>query len=103
MEWIEECAKGRPYNPITAQLSISIAAIHTTSDLVTQVLYDLAGKQDLIQALREEVIAMLREDGWKKSTLFKLKLMDSVLKETQRMKPSDISKCSIEQSLDPLA
>ncbi|KAB8277388.1 cytochrome P450 [Aspergillus minisclerotigenes] len=87
MEWLEECAKGRSYEPAFGQLIFSVAAIHTTSDMLTQVLYDLCGRDALIQALREEVITVVQEEGWKKPTLYKLKLMDSVLKESQRLKP----------------
>ncbi|KKZ59939.1 hypothetical protein EMCG_05230 [[Emmonsia] crescens] len=87
MQWLEESAKGRYYDPVVAQLSFSHAAIHTTSDLLTQVLLDLCGREELIQELRDEIITVMRAEGWKKTTLFKLRLMDSVLKETQRLKP----------------
>lgn len=94
MQWMEESAKGRPYNPTLAQISFSVAAIHTTSDLLTQVLFDIAGKDDLVQEMREEVINVIQEEGWKKTTLYKLRLMDSVLKETQRVKPIAIGRFS---------
>ncbi|KAE8317069.1 cytochrome P450 [Aspergillus transmontanensis] len=90
MEWLEECAKGRSYEPAFGQLIFSVAAIHTTSDMLTQVLYDLCGRDALVQALREEVITVVQEEGWKKPTLYKLKLMDSVLKESQRLKPISV-------------
>ena len=92
MEWLEECAKGRSYEPAFGQMIFSVAAIHTTSDMLTQVLYDLCGRDELVQALREEVITVVQEEGWKKPTLYKLKLMDSVLKESQRLKPISIGK-----------
>ncbi|GMG29258.1 unnamed protein product [Aspergillus oryzae] len=90
MQWLEECAKGRSYEPAFGQLTFSVAAIHTTSDMLTQVLYDLCGRDALIQALREEVITVVQEEGWTKPTLYKLKLMDSVLKESQRLKPISV-------------
>ena len=39
--------------------------------------------------LRAEIIAVVKAEdrGWQKSTLYKLKLMDSVLKESQRLRP----------------
>lgn len=92
MEWMEESAKGRPYEPDIAQLSFSLAAIHTTSDMLSQVLLDLCGKEEIVQELRDEIITVIREEGWKKPTLYKLKLMDSVLKESQRLKPIGIGK-----------
>lgn len=91
MEWMEQCAKGRPYDAGASQLSFSLAAIHTTSDMITQVLYDLCGKEELIDALREEARTVIQAEGWQKTTLYKLKLMDSMLKESQRLKPTGIS------------
>lgn len=90
MQWMEEVAKGRPYDAAVMQISFSVVAIHTTSDMLTQVLYDLCGKEDIIQALRLEVINVAREEGWGKHSLHKLKLMDSVLKESQRLKPISV-------------
>ncbi|GAB1216308.1 hypothetical protein ATERTT37_005521 [Aspergillus terreus] len=91
MQWMEESAEGRPYDPAVAQLSFSLAAIHTTSDMLTQALLDLCGKDDLIKELREEIVTVIQGEGWKKTTLYKLKLMDSVLKESQRLKPVSIA------------
>ncbi|KAL6229228.1 hypothetical protein BDW75DRAFT_245921 [Aspergillus navahoensis] len=91
MEWIEQCAKGRPYDAAVSQLSLSLAAIHTTSDLLTQVLYDICGHDGLVDELRQEVLTVIAAEGWQKTTLYKLKLMDSVLKESQRLKPIGIA------------
>ncbi|KAK2739055.1 hypothetical protein FQN55_009588 [Onygenales sp. PD_40] len=90
LQWMEDCAKGRSYDPAIAQLSFSLAAIHTTSDMLTQVILDLCQHDEIIQELRDEIITVIREDGWKKTTLYKLKLMDSVIKESQRIKPIGI-------------
>ncbi|KAL3447881.1 cytochrome P450 [Aspergillus insuetus] len=90
MQWMEDCAKGQRYDPAVAQISFSIAAIHTTSDMLTQVLLDICSMPELINALREEIVTVVQEEGWKKTTFYKLKLMDSVLKESQRLKPTSI-------------
>ncbi|EDN04903.1 conserved hypothetical protein [Histoplasma mississippiense (nom. inval.)] len=100
MQWLEESARGRYYDPVVAQLSFSHAAIHTTSDLLTQVLFNLCGREELTQKLRDEIITVTQAEGLKKTTLFKLKLMDSVLKETQRLKPVAVGE-SIQNSLCP--
>jgi hypothetical protein len=94
MQWMEDSAKGRPYDPAVSQLAMSVVAIHTTSDMLTQVLLDLCGKDGLIKELRQEIITVIQEEGWKKSTLYKLKLMDSVLKESSRLKPIGIGMLS---------
>lgn len=45
-----------------------------------------------VQALREEIISVLKEEGWSKSSLYKMKLIDSFLKETLRLNPALDSK-----------
>ncbi|GLB09997.1 hypothetical protein AtubIFM57258_005935 [Aspergillus tubingensis] len=86
IEWLEDVANGRQYNPVSAQLLLSSAAVHTSSDMLTQVLYDLDGREELIEAMRDEIRSVFK-NGWERSSLAKLRLMDSVLKESQRLKP----------------
>ncbi|KAJ5379969.1 uncharacterized protein N7496_002397 [Penicillium cataractarum] len=90
IEWLEETADGRSYDAAGAQLKISVAAIHTTSDLLTQTLFNIADNPALIRDLRRETMSTVGTHGWKKATLYNMKLMDSVLKETQRLKPISI-------------
>lgn len=90
MEWIEQTAKGRPYDQATMQLTLSVVAIHTTSDMTTQAIFDLCEGEELVQELRKEVLSVISQEGWKKTALYKLQLMDSFLKESQRMKPINI-------------
>ncbi|KAI1080681.1 ent-kaurene oxidase [Whalleya microplaca] len=87
------------------QLLLSAASIHTTSNLITDCVYDLALHQDMQEILREEAYDVLSGDeGWeRKETMTKLKKMDSFIKESQRlsgnvtsfirkvMKPVDLS------------
>lgn len=48
--------------------------------------YDILDHPELIPELRQEIITVVTEDqGWKKTSLYKLKLMDSVMKESQRV------------------
>ncbi|CAG7926536.1 unnamed protein product [Penicillium olsonii] len=91
IQWIQDVAAGRDYEPALMQLGLALVAIFTTADLLTQALLDICGKEELISELREEVLAVLRENGVKKTTMHKLRLMDSVLKESQRLKPISLS------------
>ncbi|KAI9150844.1 cytochrome p450 monooxygenase [Paramyrothecium foliicola] len=87
IEWAEAECKGVPYDAAVFQLALSMAAIHTTTDLLTQTLICLASQPELIEPLRQEMVAVLQVDGWKKSALYNLKLLDSAVKEAQRIKP----------------
>ncbi|CAG7977541.1 unnamed protein product [Penicillium olsonii] len=91
IQWIQDVAAGRDYEPALMQLGLALVAIFTTADLLTQALLDICGKEELISELREEVLAVLRENEVKKTTMHKLRLMDSVLKESQRLKPISLS------------
>ncbi|KAJ5991634.1 hypothetical protein N7499_004048 [Penicillium canescens] len=91
LEWMEQASKGEPYDPTAAQLLLSTFSLHTTADMITQAVFDLCGKEDLIYELRKEVVTVLSQEGWKKVSLNKLHLMDSFLKESQRLKPLNIA------------
>lgn len=57
-------------------------------------LYDLAAYQEHVAPLREELQTVLSEDGGKfrKSTMPKLRKLDSFMKESQRVNPPGLSK-----------
>jgi len=69
------------------QLLLSMAAIHTTTMLLTHILYDLCAHPECIEPLREELQTVVRSDGKVelKSNMTKLHKMDSVMKESQRL------------------
>ncbi|EOD53178.1 putative cytochrome p450 monooxygenase protein [Neofusicoccum parvum UCRNP2] len=89
IEWFEQAAKARgcSYDPEIVQLFISTVAIHTTSDLLTVTMLDIVRHPEIIEALREEITDVLRDGGWKKTSLHNMKLLDSVIKESLRLKP----------------
>ncbi|KAJ5564247.1 hypothetical protein N7513_000489 [Penicillium frequentans] len=90
LDWFEELstAYNMPFDMTRGQVALSLAAIHTTSNLLTNIMYDLAAYPEYFQPLRDEITAVIAEDGeLKKTSLLKLKLMDSVMKESQRTHP----------------
>lgn len=93
LTWLNVTSRGASYDAAAAQMGLALAAIHTTTDLLTQTLYELAQRPALVQELREEAVSVLKQGGWRKQSLYEMKLMDSVLKETQRVKPAGLSKC----------
>lgn len=87
LTWFEEVAKGQPYDPAVAQLTMALAGLHSSTDLLCAVMLDLIEHPEVVEALRQELVQVLKREGWKQSTFSHLTLMDSVLKESQRLKP----------------
>ncbi|KAI4603901.1 hypothetical protein KJ359_000021 [Pestalotiopsis sp. 9143b] len=88
--WIEEVAAGRPFDPTATQLAFAISAMHTTTELLKQTLVDICMHPELIEPLRSEAEAAIGQNGWTTAGTFQMQLMDSVVKETQRMKPGSV-------------
>lgn len=105
IEWFENAASRSKskagYEPAAMQLFLSIVAIHTTSDLMTQIMTDLAAHPDIIEDLRREIKEVLSDGGWKKTTLTNMKLLDSVIKESQRLKPIQLGESIISHIWHP--
>lgn len=91
IEWWES-EYGPSDNHVINQLTLTVVAIHTTSDLLQQTMIDIALHPELFTPLREEVINVLKTQGLTKLALYNLKLMDSVFKESQRLKPALLGK-----------
>lgn len=89
IEWFEDVANlnGSPYNALYLQLGLAFAAVHSSADALTHTMLEILQKPEIIQPLREEIISVLGTEDWSKRTFYKLRLMDSVLKEAQRLKP----------------
>lgn len=86
LAWLDEVAAGRPFDVALAQLLLSVAATHTSVRTIVALMYDLVENPHYIDLLREEIKEVLKADGgWNKNSLYKMKLMDSVMKESQRM------------------
>lgn len=91
IEWFEQENK-TDFDPAQKQLQLIVAAVHTTTDLLVVALVNIAKNPEIIGPLREEIISSLSEEGLKISAFEKLKLMDAVFKESQRLKPIATSK-----------
>ncbi|KAL8330068.1 hypothetical protein RB597_005396 [Gaeumannomyces tritici] len=89
IEWadLEHEGSKEAMKPTDFQLMFGFVAIHTTSDLLMQTMLHLAANPDAVEALRREALEVLPIDGWRKTALVNLKLLDSAIKEAQRLKP----------------
>jgi len=87
IEWFRSAANGRSYPDIWIQLGLTQVAIQTTSDLMCQCVLNLCAHPQYVVSLREEAVKILGEHGLRKEGLAELRLLDSFIKETQRLKP----------------
>ncbi|CRK32828.1 hypothetical protein BN1708_005929 [Verticillium longisporum] len=85
--WMYQVAAGRPVDFVCAQMQLTLAAVHTTTEVLAQAILDLCERPEPVQKLRDEVIEVLGDEGWEKTSFYKLKLMDSFFKESQRFTP----------------
>ena len=85
--WAEIASNGQKHDPAMVQLSLGLGAIATSTNMLSWFLLCIAKSPESIPPLREEIIGALREGGWKKSSLYNMKLLDSAMKESQRLKP----------------
>ena len=90
-EFARTTAKSGNYSDVNLQLGAAFSATQTTADILAQALLHLAQHPEDQEALREETIAVLGKHGMNKNALTEAHLMDSYIKETQRLKPSFIS------------
>ncbi|ESK93240.1 cytochrome p450 [Moniliophthora roreri MCA 2997] len=65
-------------------LTVNFAAIHTSSMALTDALYALAAHPQYADELREEIESVVKEHGWSKASLQRMRKLDSFLKETER-------------------
>lgn len=87
LAWIHGYAQGLTYDAGLAHLRLTAVANHTTSDMLTKILFRICENPELIQSLREEAVAALRKGGLTVASLQKMFLMESVMKESQRLEP----------------
>lgn len=100
LEWSQKYSSmGETFDDTLVQLGISFVAIHTSTDLITQVVLDLAEHQELVEPLRKEITECLsRGGGISKASLHSMMLLDSVVKESQRLKPVQVGEYPLPSS-----
>ena len=96
VQWLLDSAKGRDAEPdrlVKRMLFLNLAAIFSTATAATNVILDLCARPEYTQLLREEAMQAIQDDGGiKASTLTKLKIMDSFMKESRRVNPLGLCK-----------
>ncbi|KAJ3488343.1 hypothetical protein NLI96_g2934 [Meripilus lineatus] len=88
LQWIvdEAFIRGNGVEDVVRRLLLmNFAAIHTSSNSFTHALYHLAANPEYILPIREEIEAITTQDGWTKAAMNKLRKLDSLMKESQRL------------------
>ncbi|RYP35293.1 hypothetical protein DL767_003881 [Monosporascus sp. MG133] len=85
LSWILEVGEGKKFDPAHVQLALSVVSINTAGEVMAQAVMDLCEHPELIAALRKEIVRVVKGNGWQKSTFYQLKLMDSFMRESQRV------------------
>ncbi|KAG5948246.1 hypothetical protein E4U59_002047 [Claviceps monticola] len=65
-QWLEASSITGKDGPVLAQLALSVLAIHTTADLLSQAVGDLAVHHEFVEPLRDEITECLAQDGWER-------------------------------------
>jgi len=77
---------------VGSQMLLTLGAVHNTTETMHAAVLDICKHPEVVQPLREEIVEVLREEGgWTKNVFSKLHLMDSFLKESQRMVPVSLT------------
>ncbi|EKM61752.1 uncharacterized protein PHACADRAFT_248575 [Phanerochaete carnosa HHB-10118-sp] len=87
LQWIIDEVVARNQGPEEVArivLFINFGAIGTTSAAILQALYDISMRPELANMLREEVEAVVAEEGWTKAAINKMRKLDSFLRECER-------------------
>ncbi|KAL4905803.1 hypothetical protein BDW74DRAFT_184870 [Aspergillus multicolor] len=94
LQYLIEEATGKdaePFSLAAMVLSLSLASNHTTAMALTECLYDLCAHPEYQKELRREVQDAIDADGgWRKTTLLKMRKLDSFMKESQRVNPPSL-------------
>lgn len=81
---------GRLDELVSTVIALCLVSYDGGGELFTHVLHSVFRDNQLVNDLRSEIINVVGKEGFNKNTLQNLVLMDSVLKETQRMHPESV-------------
>ncbi|KAH6632069.1 cytochrome P450 [Chaetomium tenue] len=90
LEWAQEASGGR-VQAGDVQLSLAMAALFTTTELFRALVVEMARRPELIGELRSEVEEQIGEHGISVAALSGMVLMDSFMKETQRLNSGPVA------------
>ncbi|KAJ3533491.1 hypothetical protein NMY22_g7312 [Coprinellus aureogranulatus] len=87
LSWLAELAESNGKDDrdiILRTMSLNFGSIHTTSLSFTHALFSLLSRPECVDAARAEAERCIREEGWTRAAMDKMRFLDSFMKETQR-------------------
>jgi cytochrome P450 len=91
IQWLINAYRANGKRPKAEQLAqdemgLSVASIHSSSATLLSTLYDLIDHPDALKDIREEIMRVgLGRSTWDRPALASLRLLDSFMKESQRI------------------
>jgi ent-kaurene oxidase len=88
IQWLVDSAEDEDRRPgllIRKLLFLTLAATHTSTMSATHALYDLCAHPEYVEPLRTEIGQVIGAQGWTLQAINQLKLLDSFVKESQRV------------------
>lgn len=97
LTWMSDFAANEmeadPENLAHRQIMIGLGSIHTIKNAISHLIYDLCAHPEYIAEMREEAEEVFLSGGkWDKPTLTKLRKIESLMTESQRMNPPQLRK-----------
>ena len=90
IEWLRDAVQEPDVNDPQfhgiSQLVLAAASVNTTSQLITNAIFNLATYPEYVSILQEEMVSVLEESRreWTLESMGKLQKLDSFIKETLR-------------------
>lgn len=95
LDYLHQKLEGKSDELASMLIALCLVSYDGGAELFTNVLHSIWGNDQLINDLRSEIVNEVGKEGFNRNSLQNLVLMDSVLKETQRMHPESVRKyCS---------
>lgn len=92
LSFLHQKLEGRVDELVSMIIALCLVSYDGGGELFTHVLHHVLRDDQLVADLRSEIVNVVGKEGFNKNTLKDLVLMDSVLKEAQRMHPESVRK-----------
>ena len=92
LSFLHQRLEGQSDELTSMLIALCLVSYDGGAELFTNVLHSVWGNKQLVKDLRAEIVSEVGKEGFNRNSLQNLVLMDSVLKEAQRMHPESVRK-----------